>query len=330
MIMEVEINMINVEDGDAIILVLSDDDKTDVIVFDGGDCHFDRVKQRLDEILEEHDKTGPDLLICTHIDADHILGCTELISVYGNNVGELWVFPPSTYLLGNEDKMIKTFTPELIYTSIEGWGNYTALSKKFILKEGFEIFESFNQLKTLFELLKAMNFDMRKIQPPIKGRKFKDYDFEVLMPSEDFFKKYINAKNDFRKNIVDTSKNWNTNRVSVVTLLKNNGKQYLFTGDADRVSLNTLAENVSELHFLDVPHHGSIANISEDLASKFSAKLSFVSGVNDDHHPDDNVVNWLKTGGDVYITNKPVETWYLKLTKHGIVERYDDHSKIIS
>lgn len=52
------------------------------------------MKGPLKEALLRTKKSGPDLVVLTHYDADHILGITELVKDYGENTGRLWAHSP--------------------------------------------------------------------------------------------------------------------------------------------------------------------------------------------------------------------------------------------
>lgn len=323
--MEVEINMINVEDGDAIIVILRNEGKSDVIVIDGGEKYFnERVKKRLDQILkQEGDKKGPDLLICTHIDSDHILGCINIVKEYGNEIGEIWAFHPSKYLSQKIDEFAEVILREEKRDSIRGWGNYYNLMNENLVKEGAQLYESYTQLLSLYKLLDAIKYN-KKVKEPVMGRTFKDYPFKLIFPNLNFFDQCINQKNKFGANIISMAKRWKVNRASAVCLLTNGSDKYLFTGDADKTTLQNIPNKetvINDLKFLDVPHHGSIANINEALVDIMKPNISFISAVNDTHHPSNDVKSWLQKYGKVQVTNEDANTWYLKLDKDGKFER---------
>ncbi|MCW3072434.1 MAG: ComEC family competence protein [Bacteroidetes bacterium] len=320
--MEVEINMVNVEDGDAIIVILRSEGRSDVIVIDGGEKHFiPRVKKRLDSVLEkEGNKPGPDLVICTHIDSDHIKGCIDIISSYKNNIGELWVFQPSVYLKKNKGELIETFTKYDNSVSGKGWSNVITLAYEDLFSGSFALYESYTQLESLFKIISDIGFDRSKIKEPVKGLRFKDYPFEVLSPDANFFNQCITDRNELIDNLKTMAKRWKVNRASVVCKLTNEKNKYLFTADADLSTLNNISKaEFGNLKFLDVPHHGSIANFSESLADVAKPEVSFISAINDSHHPDSDVKGWLKKRGSVNVTNEEKGTWYLELDKLGKV-----------
>ena len=80
--MEVEINMINVEDGDAIIVQLKKGDKKALILIDGGyKKYYSKVKKRLEELLPLYNNKIS-LVVCTHYDNDHIGGIEKILDDY--------------------------------------------------------------------------------------------------------------------------------------------------------------------------------------------------------------------------------------------------------
>jgi beta-lactamase superfamily II metal-dependent hydrolase len=89
--MNVEINMINVEDGDAIILTLEKADNKALIIIDGGyKKHYKYLKKRVKELLPEFNNQIS-LIVCTHYDNDHLGGESELIEDYHDQIQEIWM-----------------------------------------------------------------------------------------------------------------------------------------------------------------------------------------------------------------------------------------------
>jgi beta-lactamase superfamily II metal-dependent hydrolase len=89
--MKVEINVINVEDGDAIILMLKDNDRKSLILIDGGyKKYYPKLKRRIEEVLPLFDNKI-DLLICTHYDNDHIGGVEKILDDYHTKIEQIWI-----------------------------------------------------------------------------------------------------------------------------------------------------------------------------------------------------------------------------------------------
>lgn len=101
------------------------------------------------------------------------------------------------------------------------------------------------------------------------------------------------------------------NNTSTVILFNLDGHKMLFTGDAGKTALHN-ASNYAEtsgialtdLHFLDVPHHGSKRNLSSSLLKRIKAQVAYVSAPKEStKHPAKKVTNALKKiGASVYTT----------------------------
>ena len=91
--MNVKINILNVKDGDAIIVELVKSGQSLVMVVDGGEPAYYKKKMKpvLEVVLKAHGKKAPDIVVCTHCDSDHIGGLIPLLIDYGADVGEVWV-----------------------------------------------------------------------------------------------------------------------------------------------------------------------------------------------------------------------------------------------
>lgn len=92
--------MLDVKDGDAIIVELIKPGKSLIMVIDGGDpgYYITKVKPKLQEVLVAHGKDAPDIVVCTHYDSDHIGGLIPLIKDYINNIQEVWFHLPPKVL----------------------------------------------------------------------------------------------------------------------------------------------------------------------------------------------------------------------------------------
>lgn len=91
--MKVKITMLNVKDGDAIIIELTKQSKSLVMLVDGGQPVYYRkkLKPKLEQILKIHNKKAPDVVVCTHYDSDHIGGLITLIKDYIADIKQVWI-----------------------------------------------------------------------------------------------------------------------------------------------------------------------------------------------------------------------------------------------
>lgn len=309
--------MINVEDGDAIILTLKDNDRKALILIDGGyKTYYPKVKKRIEELLPGFN-TKIDLLICTHYDNDHIGGVENILDDYHSIIQEIWMHKIEasiseeisfltdkvnhlgSSLLLEDDKIIK---------SVEGYSNNLVL-------------EGYRDLLRVVEKIKKYGLEQKVVQA-MAGTKFKKFpEFSVVSPTLLYYNQNLpslkkeSLLEDLRSNIKNKSTNFPrlielymegkedigepqdycelleksslsnnvtaTNMVSIVTLLEANEKKFLFTGDAgiESFELHTpqWTTNLKDLFFLDVPHHGSKNNTSKKMLDVFNPKYAFVS-----------------------------------------------------
>jgi beta-lactamase superfamily II metal-dependent hydrolase len=110
--MKVTVTLLDVRDGDAIIVELVREEHALVLVIDGGSQGYytSVVKPRLQDILLVHSKIAPDIVVCTHYDRDHIGGLLPLLADYGADVAEVWVHPTP--------KLLGTYLQQLPSTSV--------------------------------------------------------------------------------------------------------------------------------------------------------------------------------------------------------------------
>lgn len=270
--MDIEINMLNVEDGDAIILLLKDNNRKSLVVIDGGyKKHFPKLQKRLNELLPQFDNKI-DLLICTHYDNDHIGGVEYVLDHYHDRIEEIWIhkidqslsaleqrFESKIMLLENEFKSTNTLERANLFKSAEAMRNALVI-------------EGYKDLLRVVE--KIRKYDLEdKIVEATTGTVFKKFpEFRVISPSAPYYNSNLNElkqesiKEDLKANINNSSKTLMslveqyfevrteagvmlnpcdeletsslansvtaTNMVSIVTLLEADGKKYLFTGDS--------------------------------------------------------------------------------------------------
>lgn len=116
---------------------------------------------------------------------------------------------------------------------------------------------------------------------------------------------YIAEQNGTDSTLDENSETSNENNSSVILLGIFDGKKHLFTGDAGVQALISacLTYNLSNLFWLDVPHHGSKRNLSQSLVDFFRPSFSCISSDGSRKHPSRAVVNALKRYGTVCSTH---------------------------
>jgi beta-lactamase superfamily II metal-dependent hydrolase len=166
--MDIRINMLNVKDGDAIIVELTKINKSLVMIIDGGEPNYykTKMKPKLESVLKKHDKRAPDIVVCTHYDSDHIGGLIPLIEEYISEIQEVWIHKTPEILKGYIENAIQILNEKQI---IEQKGRLIPSFELFKFNKLFEsheqsmqeslnekanlIIESLPQLKRLIDMI---------------------------------------------------------------------------------------------------------------------------------------------------------------------------------
>jgi beta-lactamase superfamily II metal-dependent hydrolase len=351
--MEIKINMLNVKDGDAIIVELIKPTDVLVMVIDGGEEKYyaSKVKPKLVEILNIHNKTAPDIVVCTHYDSDHIAGLIPLVQDYITDIKQVWIHSPSPILNGlfNEVNNLNNKSLSLLKSLNE------VILEKFLLhesntsKEEVEmqksfVLESLNQLNQLINIIP--NEKLKEVfhnDVPLNNWP----EIKILGPTRDYFNSLFPRRQTLKSlileeletnNFIDqkglllenleiinpcdklksdaTAKITAINKASIIIAIDDVNKRYLFTGDAGIESFKKIPnwENeLKNLYFLKVPHHGSNNNMTKEIAELMNPEFAFSSG---DTHQDEEVIECLalktkdkvvkttKSNGDLVYTNQ--------------------------
>ena len=356
--MEVEINMINVEDGDAIIVTLKNEEKKALIVIDGGyKKYYKKLKNRLNELLPDFNNEIA-LVVCTHYDNDHLGGISKLLDEYNEVIQEIWIhraqgeLEQDIDLLKNELKLINNKSNQT--KRLQRLAGLNELSEALII-------EGYNDLIETLTKIKELGLD-GKVKEATRGMTLSEFsEFKVISPKIEYYNKYLpqlskeilyeskshlipekisglkrlKKHSEFRFPCEHLEKSslsngvTPTNMVSIVILLEANNKKYLFTGDSgietfeDQNLLDD--EELKELHWLDLPHHGSKNNTSKSMLDHFQPKVVFVSGDGGPNRPHHLLKSCLENRkASIHVTNENNDTWYLKHTSKKDFDRIPD------
>lgn len=365
--MNVEINMLNVEDGDAIIVMLQEGDKKSLILIDGGyKKHYTKLQKRLQQLLPLFNNKI-DLLICTHYDNDHIGGVEKLLDDYHNIVEEIWIHKIDENLVDleqrfiNKIKVLESNRDVSQHSLFEIFNSADAMNDALVL-------EGYKDLLRVIGKIKSYGLE-NKIKEAVRGTVFQKFpQFTVISPTSTYYnsnlpdlrqeailedlkanrknsskgllslqESYFNVLREAGDNVnacdrLEVSSLANsvspTNMVSIVTLLNANNRKYLFTGDSGIESFIDHTPNwdndLKNLFFLDVAHHGSKNNTSRRQIDVFNPEIAFVSGDNGPNRPSLFIRTCLtsrSTNRIFEVTNSDPNTWYLKLDNEGNFER---------
>lgn len=316
--MDVKVTILNVKDGDAIIIELIKADKTLVMVVDGGEPGYykTKMKPKLERVLKSHNKKAPDIVVCTHYDSDHIGGLIPLIDDYISDIKEVWVHKTPELLKGYIEKAIhlneqkeKSVGNFEFFNFKKLFENYEPASEQILSEKANLLIESLPQLKRFIDLIPASKLKQvfHKQQPLPDWQEItvlgptKVY-YDSLFPSTKSFEEFIleeaieslpSTKVELRLlemagiKPCDTLKKdgetklTSTNKASIIIAIDKEDKRYLFTGDAGIESFKSIPNWTTELkniYFLKVPHHASDNNISKELIELMQPEYAYNSG----------------------------------------------------
>ena len=321
-----KITLLDVGDGDAIIAQIKRGKQSLLMVIDGARKKDYKaiVNPALKKVLKELGKKGPDIVVATHYDADHIAGLIPLVQEYISHIQEVWVHrPPELDDYRNFSSQLKKEQVSDILTQRIPQEDKEVLeqfSEK--LGERFPyVFESIRQLKTFLGYLPK-----EKVCDVFAGYSPKNWpEIKVLGPTKDFYDELFPESKKFEELIFEEVESYEkyalqeqkirqvslmrplkkpcqylkddrsakitpTNRASIVFALDSGKKRLLFTGDAGIKSFKSIPNWKSELNnlfWLKIPHHGSDNNISKELIDLMSPEFADSTG---SHHQDEHVL----------------------------------------
>lgn len=314
--MKINIKMLDVGDADAIIVHLTRNvSEHFVMLIDGGaPDHAEHVIDELDKLLRSIGKVGPDLVVCTHYDSDHIGGLLEVAKKYRTLIGEFWI---------HDHEMIKPvclFAKQVLDIRKKSNLKVMLSLNEHTMKSEFSqvsdfLLESYPQMLTLIEYLN--HNDISWISP-LAGQSVKGWEdiIRVIGPTMEFYKlgisKIKHSPNQVineqvlatrSKGISSLSKLLNEsirieadpcavlgnknktvtwiNKISIIIQFVVNDQKYLFTGDTSVNALQSIPdyENLlSNIHWLKVAHHGSRNNSSPEIFDLMKPKFADISG----------------------------------------------------
>lgn len=95
------------------------------------------------------------------------------------------------------------------------------------------------------------------------------------------------------------------NTSAIVGGLLNGDRRLLFTGDAGSDALDQVSPDWKNLTWMQVPHHGSDGNLSQENIERFCPRFAYISAKGNTDHPSRAIVNGLiKIGAQVASTQK--------------------------
>lgn len=315
--MEIKINMLDVNDGDAIIVHLKRSEADHlVIVIDGGRSgNAEEVIKVLDRLLTSLGKEGPDLVICTHYDVDHIGGLQLIAEHYDEKIGELWIHKPNLIESTVDYASMLLSEQKVLLNSRQEFDSFRSAILSYPGIENFMdvVLEQYSDMVALVKYLSKIKV---KIREPFPGLQFPGWpEIRVLGPTKVFYESKLEQltpkhillaemKNMLNESVLEDERSLAksvktnlpacqildnkdrsgvtaVNQVSAIIEITVEGNKYLFTGDANIDSFENIPDYRNELrdiYWLKVAHHGSNNNSNSELIGIMSPKYAYISG----------------------------------------------------
>jgi len=174
--------MLNVGDGDAIIVQLTKNKQHLVLLIDAGhpgDAPL--CIKALDPILKATDKTAPDLIVVSHYDADHIGGMKAVVEHYGAAIGQAWLHKPGI-LIQAAEQAASLLVEHLANPPKENIQDFLSFHGDLNTNEARQfVLESYNQMKDLIGSLDKLQI---KTVEPFAGQSLASWpEISVLGPT---------------------------------------------------------------------------------------------------------------------------------------------------
>ncbi len=290
--MAIKIHMLNVGDADAIIVQLENSFEKISLLVDGGKNseHADKIISYFDNL-----RIAPDILICTHLDKDHIGGLSYVLEKYHKNIKSIWAHIP--------DKHDASFKTKLSAKIVEKRAFSRADERLELIIASVQDLENFIQVAGRFGLKVLEPFSDTNDQQIISI--CKKWDIEILGPSISFYDSLVPSFRDTYapKKLYELAKAGGSpclligqegndtpeNESSLIFKISDNGKNYFFTGDAGLQAFEQVDGKLTKIYWAKIPHHGSRKNLNQRIIEKVSPQKCFISAVGKSGHPDDNL-----------------------------------------
>ncbi|MEO3402831.1 MBL fold metallo-hydrolase [Mucilaginibacter sp. CAU 1740] len=308
--MHIKIKVLNVGDGDAIIVSLRKEEKKIVFMIDGGRArNSDVVMPALEEMLKEAGIEGPEFILCTHYDDDHIGGLPEIAKKYAKTLKTIWLHKTSVKV-GQEILTGKIASrPKRRGILPSQSGRYLQASSYAEFTQYQRVIRDLQQEIKFLDLLKTLAINTEE---PVAGQFIIEGwpELTIISPTETLYRSLFPAKfkgaaiiraevsqlqgEEIAEGVSAISEDPNqaldhlpkttltpTNVNSAVLLLTVCGKKLLFAGDAGIRSLTSIPDHdelLAGIYWLKVPHHGSKNNLDSKLITLMRPVHAVISG----------------------------------------------------
>lgn len=300
--MAIKIHMLNVGDADAIIVQLENSFEKISLLVDGGKNseHAGKIISYLENL-----RIAPDILICTHLDKDHIGGLGDVIEKYHKAIKSIWAHIPTKH---DTEFKLKLFS-KMVEKNASG-----RVDKRLeLIMASVQEIEDFIQVADRYNIRVLEPFSDTSDEQIISL--CKKWKIEILSPSVSFYDSLVPLfrntyvpsppKKIYEHELVKAGESpclligregYDTpeNESSLIFKISDNGKNYLFTGDVGLQAFERIDDKLTEAYWVKIPHHGSKKNLNQRIIERVSPRKCFISAVGKNGHPDDNLKKCLE------------------------------------
>jgi beta-lactamase superfamily II metal-dependent hydrolase len=310
-----EVDMLSVGNADAILVTEWSNSNAVRILIDGGNTSdAEKVLAKLQELRVGHLHH----VICTHPHDDHASGLIGVLNSKAVTIGQFWMHLPWAHI--NFQQLTATLSragqakvANIVRASLDTSQQlyHLAVAKKIPIAEPFDK----TNIGPLYVCGPTVDFYRALLLEFSDLEKLQNYEtalaaHERKVMAEDFLSGVLldgrPAANDDGE--LGGARTEPENYASVILTAAYNGARFLFTADAGVPALNEATSRyvLSNLNWMQIPHHGSRRNLTVDLVKYFKPAYAFVSADGGKKHPRRKVVNAFKeVGAKVYSTHHP-------------------------
>lgn len=331
--MAFEIDFLPVGDGerggDAIALRLGNLTNTNeqtVVVLDGGTK--ESGEQLAEHVKRYYKTTVVDFVVCTHSDADHASGLTEVLE--NLTVRRLFLHLPWNHVQDLEEQLKKAPSTDTVRQHFRKSLDSARELEKLAKRKGIPIIEPFSDTLKPNSTFAVLGPSTSFYEGLLESFRCAD---ELALTGKAFFEKMLAGADKAIKWIAET---WSSetlvepngdassaeNNSSVVLLFGHGDSRFLFTSDAGVPALTQAADfadsvgiDLKTVTHIQIPHHGSKRNVGPAILDRIlgpklkeqqTTRKAIVSAPKDGapKHPSKRVVNAFMRRGAVVIATQ--------------------------
>ncbi|PQB08008.1 hypothetical protein BST83_13240 [Polaribacter filamentus] len=304
--MDFSIDMLSLGNADCNIIWTKAENADFVTIIDGGNPKDAKtIIEHYESYIKPHiSDDSPILIINTHPHSDHIGGLVDLVHYFKNKIARFYYNDPTDYIEEAKRIEIKSLNESFLYSN----------------QRVKKLFASLRQSDDLSDIL--AQYKISKLEA-FSDNNLDHNLFDFVGPSKAFYLEQlgyftnidnlrtsgsnIQPESDINEvqeglnscDIVDEKNDASAeNLTSVLTkFIDSSNRKYLFTADAGVDAFEAAVSNgydIKDLHFCQLPHHGSRRNVSTNWISNFNPKRFWVSANGSKKHPRKAVISCIK------------------------------------